>query len=693
MASATGNIVPTAASDCQFSTLFSDTSKDSFHGNYTNLYADFNLDLATTANNTDPAVIRNYVAAAGTQHRLLAFGVFSDGKMHCYLCPTRMERSLGAAASTLDGKMYAFDGDLFSNQGMNVTIDDALFNMQANQIRIPTITTVQDALAQDPLVNIMGPYTATDAGTEVKKFRNIIPIPNCYVNVFLANEVTPNYFFTYVYPQMVVDGHLLDCAVFIDFFRAAMTRYVANVDTSVLHKTLPVAPPRNKVLLESRRQVIMQYFPSLNSNLAQIQQSQIAVKLGQIVQQQMQFKVEEDVRRVAKEVKSLAKYLGPTRTNSLLLISRVATETGVAPVWHQWANAVPKEHLVILQSAINQAMLDEHETHLDFVVSTSHLAAVQKMSWGLTSKDAIETGLLNPFLYGDTDLVAAELANSRIELMLAGGGNPSFADAERALNNHINLPASNAAVRYIRRLKIIACAILPSQHPLTIWLRHHVRDMQSFADKFEAWSPSFAPNLAPARAIFHCKWVATKLTVWFNNQSVSPQEIALPCPRFISNAIQSEEIWEPTLSLSFRLRYKISDICAAAPPPFFPPMPHGHGSAGLGVGGPVVGNVVPLPPPVVIPRVPLQALQDADKVCINLHFASHLFLSYKERPFKSATFRKKIKSGDVPALSPSKVNQAPMCLAFHTKGQCNVTCPRAVDHVVYTDPEYVPMCG
>ena len=79
-----------------------------------------------------------------------------------------MERSLGAAASTLDGKMYAFDGDLFSNQGMNVTIDDALFSMQANQIRIPTITTVQDTLAQDPLVNIMGFYTATDAGTEVK---------------------------------------------------------------------------------------------------------------------------------------------------------------------------------------------------------------------------------------------------------------------------------------------------------------------------------------------------------------------------------------------------------------------------------------------------------------------------------------------------------------------------------------------
>jgi len=137
---------------------------------------------------TAPVIIRNYVAAAGTQHRLLAFGVFSDGQMHTYLCPTRMERSLGAPATTLDDKIYAFmDRDLFSNQGMNVHLDDALFDEQANQISVPTIATVIDVLAQNPDVTTMGPFTNNDAGTEVKKFRSIIPIPNCYVHVFLTN--------------------------------------------------------------------------------------------------------------------------------------------------------------------------------------------------------------------------------------------------------------------------------------------------------------------------------------------------------------------------------------------------------------------------------------------------------------------------------------------------------------------------
>ena len=149
------------------------------------------------------------------------------------------------------------------------------------------------------------------------------------------------------------------------------------------------------------------------------------------------------------------------------VIIRCSESPSLAPVWTQWANSNPKEHLTILQSAINQAILDEQDTHLQFVATSSHLDAVQKMTWSLTSKDAIETGLLSPFLYGDTDLVAAEVANSRVELMLSGGGYPPFADVTQALKNSINLPTSSASVRYIRRLKVMTCAILPSQHVLT----------------------------------------------------------------------------------------------------------------------------------------------------------------------------------------------------------------------------------
>ena len=85
------------------------------------------------------------------------------------------------------------------------------------------------------------------------------------------------------------------------------------------------------------------------------------------------------------------------RFRTLLQVSRVSSEANLAPIWGQLANSNSKEHLSILQSAINQEILYEKDNHLDFVVSSSLLASILKMSRYLTSKDAIETGFLNPF--------------------------------------------------------------------------------------------------------------------------------------------------------------------------------------------------------------------------------------------------------------------------------------------------------
>jgi len=186
-----------------------------------------------------------------------------------------------------------------------------------------------------PNLEIMGPYTNNYAGTDVKQFRNIIPIPNYYVSVFLANKATHNYFFTHIYPQMVIDNYVQDCTVFIDFFRASITCFVPNVDISAVHKTLPVAPPRNKALFEFRRRVIAHHLPALNVDLAQIQQSQIAIQLGAMVQMFNQIRIkDEEERRTTKEVKTVQKFAGDIRLNILLRNSRVATESDLAPVWN-----------------------------------------------------------------------------------------------------------------------------------------------------------------------------------------------------------------------------------------------------------------------------------------------------------------------------------------------------------------------
>jgi hypothetical protein len=83
----------------------------------------------------------------------------------------------------------------------------------------------------------------------------------------------------------------------------------------------------------------------------------------------------------------------------------------------------------------------------------------------------------------------------------------------------------------------------------------------------------------------------------------------------------------------------------------------------------------------------------------NPKYNAGLFGEYKtrkdenNRAIRSKDIRAKIKSGELPALPPSKVDPSiSMCLAWHTKGMCNPDCPCARDHEAeYSNEEYKPL--
>ena len=55
-------------------------------------------------------------------------------------------------------------------------------------------------------------------------------------------------------------------------------------------------------------------------------------------------------------------------------------------------------------------------------------------------------------------------------------------------------------------------------------------------------------------------------------------------------------------------------------------------------------------------------------------FGKYKNLKVKGKPIKSRDIRNKINCGELPDLPPSKVDQKPMCLAWHTEAMCNVDC-------------------
>jgi hypothetical protein len=312
----------------------------------------------------------------------------------------------------------------------------------------------------------LGPYQNGDAGTEIARVRKIIAVPNCYVPLFLSREVTASYFFQAIYPQIVLDGKEQACAPFIKFFQVAITKTQANANTSALDTIAPTAPPRNVTLLDSSRQLIEHHFPAMNQSIAALQQNQIAQQLAAHNQLSVKHRVEDENRRVEEKTITVEKWLGTTRFTRLLRVSAVQTEADLHPIWCLLANAKKKERLAILQSTLDENRESLGEYHLTFLANASLLNLMESLSYSMTSKDAIKTGF-NPFIFGDSDMEAAQQANTRVELMLSGGASPSLADAEAALSTKINLPTSDGSSHHIRRQQILAMSLFPVNHHFT----------------------------------------------------------------------------------------------------------------------------------------------------------------------------------------------------------------------------------
>ena len=74
-----------------------------------------------------------------------------------------------------------------------------------------------------------------------------------------------------------------------------------------------------------------------------------------------------------------------------------------------------------------------------------------------------------------------------------------------------------------------------------------------------------------------------------------------------------------------------------------------------------------------------------------------MFLEYRDhmigrRPIKCQDLRNKIKRGELPEFTMSKVDGNQMCPAWHVKGMCNPSCSQTPDHVEYATDEYQNMC-
>ena len=682
--------VPAPAS-ATFAALFSDASKDPFSGTYAASFAPF--DISPAGVNVTPETVRQQIAAASNQRLPLAIALLVEGRIRPFFLPFRRDQAMGAPADpSTDGKFFAYDGELIHGQGSLVEVPSQWFNL-TNVVHGPTVDNIRAAIAasNDPSL-LMGPFQQGDPDTMELRARSTVVLPHKYVGLFLSQleGITPHYYFETILPVIEADGLAVDCAPLTRFCQMAITRQTAN-GAPLLEVATPIAPRRHVPLLTQAHGLLAHHLPALlTPSGAPVNLQSIVDTITAYTMQRQAEKAQAALDKVAKTNATVATWLGPESFGRLLRYCSVANEVDLPPIWSALAQAPAKDRLAILQGKVRNELISLGAVFEQFTVSLSLLTELTSLRWAMINADALETGSLgNAFLFTDSDVEEMQGLARTIDLIQTGGASPSLADATTLLKMKVTLPGADDSLRCLLRMHAVYRAVLPVGHPLTAFIGNHYDIMKAFDPGWTHYA-THIPALRALKGVFHLQWLSLRLTKYFTQHDRGLPTVTLPDPNELVDCIQSQTQWEPNLTPAFADRYNLRAFlglhAATSPASVVPSLVSAStmtGASSLSQG--TTGSSAPAPITAPAPSTAGVRLE-------NTHFNTALFGTYKTSSIKSRDIRRKVERGDLPPLPPSKMNASkPVCLAWHTKGQCNSNCPCLLDHVAYTPDEYAPL--
>ena len=681
-----------------FAQLFALESTDPHSGDYTQLLEPFNLNVNNNPPNMDPATVRSLLTTAGHLRSLLAMGIFVDGKMRIFFLPFKHEQGLGAIADpSIDGKYFALDGELIHNTASTVEIDSSVFHQINNQVLVRTLDALKTELAgnTDPMV-MVGPFATGDADTEAVLVRKCIPLPNKYVALFMAagDGVTPRYFFDTVLPVMEADGTNAACLPLIRYFQVALTRRnAASITSEYLNVNRPSPVPRNSRLINHVQHLIFHHFPQVNPSTSNIQHNQIASGITALYDQREKQYQEAKLSKELEKKSVVSSVLSVDVCEKLCRLIQVPSEDSLPPLWHDLAKAKSDARPGVVKTAVMKQLHASGESHLAYEPTTVFVKRLFSGEWVMHSTDLITAGsTCNSFHFTDPNIEQLQKFNQVVALVESGAGSVSINDANQILTAKVTVPTRDSSLRCLQRQLALFRCLFHSSHPALVWLSQHYKKMKSFESQLYSRAVKDGPEFQSLLSTYHLHWVNLRLNAFFNKQQYSDTwilSISTPYDEIVEKC-ELDQRWEPHFSRSFLQQPGVSDFI----------LREQHralaAAAAMGaLGG--VGNTPPAAPATpTTPRnpgsnVPTTPPSDKSDRVDNSNFNGSLFDVYKSSATKCKALRDKIQKQELRALPLSKVDNQPMCLAFHSKGLCNKNCPRAADHVPYSSTEYADL--
>jgi hypothetical protein len=129
-------------------------------------------------------------------------------------------------------------------------------------VRVPQREVLDQLLAADPELALLGPFGNEDARTDVVHVRQAMLIPFRYVRLLLQRPLTPREAWVQVAGAICNDGNQDACGPLLDWFRVALTRQGAD-QPSRLQQEHPRIPLMLPALIQRRWELVLADLPAL----------------------------------------------------------------------------------------------------------------------------------------------------------------------------------------------------------------------------------------------------------------------------------------------------------------------------------------------------------------------------------------------------------------------------------------------
>ena len=141
----------------------------------------------------------------------------APGYVNIYHHVSRFAPRIEMLPTPWDDIAFAFQGDVVQQQAHPSAVwDQSYFHIVVPMIQVPTIVMLDQLLAQNPDSQFVGPCGEEDAGTEIIRTRRTAVVPHRYVNLLLAQSLTPREAWLRVKGTIAAARQMTECAPLID---------------------------------------------------------------------------------------------------------------------------------------------------------------------------------------------------------------------------------------------------------------------------------------------------------------------------------------------------------------------------------------------------------------------------------------------------------------------------------------------